>query len=210
MTKTIIAQPLIASATVGEIHTLPSEAHGVPEKQSHAWRRKLLPWIIPVAMLFIVVLQVIPDLLQKWLWMRQLNYAGIFWTLLSVKWGMTCVAFVGAFLFLWINIRLAARNSFALIDYDTAKTAGSLEKTHVIEIGGIPFSRRAVTRTMALISGCSRRALCAWLLHAMGHLSPLSLWWFLRACGPHLWMSMSGSISFVFRSISFCRAVSSS
>ena len=103
-------------------------------------------------MLFVVVLQVIPDFLQKWLWMRQLNYPGIFWTLLSVKWGMTCVAFVGAFLFLWINNRLAVRNSFELIDYDSAKTAGSLRKTHVVEIGGIPLSRRALTRSMTLIT----------------------------------------------------------
>ena len=92
----------------------------------------------------------IPQLLQKWLWMRQLDYAGIFWTLLSVKWGMACVAFVGAFLFLWINIRQAARNSFALAEYDTAKKAGSLEKTRVIAIRGITISRRVVMRTMAL------------------------------------------------------------
>jgi uncharacterized protein len=111
-----------------------------------------LPWIIPVAVLFIVVLQVLPDFLQKWLWMRQLNYRGIFWTLLSVKWGMTCVAFIGAFLFLWINIRLAVRNSFELIEYDPAKTAGCLPKTHVVEIRGIPISRRALTRSMAIIT----------------------------------------------------------
>ena len=82
--------------------------------------------------------------------MRQLNYAGIFWTLLSVKWGMACVAFIGAFLFLWINIRQAAGNSFALAEYDTAKKAGSHEKTRVIEIRGVTISRRAVMRTMAL------------------------------------------------------------
>ena len=52
---------------------------------------------------------------------------------------MTSVAFIGAFLFLWINNRLAVRNSFELIEYAPAKTAGSLRKTHVVEIGGIPF-----------------------------------------------------------------------
>jgi len=31
--------------------------------------------------------------------MRQLNYTGIFWTLLSVKWAMSCAAFVFAFLY---------------------------------------------------------------------------------------------------------------
>ena len=112
--------------------------------------KKYFVTAVVLAVLLIGALIVIPQLLQKWLWMRQLNYAGIFWTLLSVKWGMTCVAFIGAFLFLWINIRQAARNSFALAEYDTAKKAGSLEKTHVIEIRGITISRRVVMRTMAL------------------------------------------------------------
>jgi uncharacterized membrane protein (UPF0182 family) len=105
---------------------------------------------VTIAVLLIGALMVIPDLLQKWLWMRQLNYAGIFWTLLSVKWGMTCAAFIGAFLFLWINIRQAARSSFALAECDTAKKAGALDKSHVIKIRGITISRRAAARTMAL------------------------------------------------------------
>jgi uncharacterized membrane protein (UPF0182 family) len=119
------------------------------ERRHYSWG-KLLNWIAPIAVLLIGTLVVIPDLLQKWLWMRQLNYAGIFWTLLSVKWGMTCVAFTGAFLFLWINLRQATRNSFALAEYDPAKNAGSLDKPHVIEIQGILISRRILTRTMAL------------------------------------------------------------
>ena len=112
--------------------------------------KKYFVTAVVLAVLFIGALMVIPQLLQKWLWMRQLNYAGIFWTLLSVKWGMACVAFVGAFLFLWINIRQAARNSLALAEYGTAKKAGSLEKTHLIEIRGITISHRVVMRTMAL------------------------------------------------------------
>jgi uncharacterized membrane protein (UPF0182 family) len=42
--------------------------------------------------------------------MRQLNYAGIFWTLLSVKWGIFGVAFFVSIIYLWINLRFAARN----------------------------------------------------------------------------------------------------
>ena len=48
--------------------------------------------------------------------MRELDYAGIFWTLLSVQWGMLCSAFVFAFLYLWINLHQAARNSAAFRD----------------------------------------------------------------------------------------------
>jgi hypothetical protein len=42
--------------------------------------------------------------------MRELDYAGIFWTLLSVKWGMFGVASVCALLYLGINLRFAARS----------------------------------------------------------------------------------------------------
>ena len=62
----------------------------------------------------VVVLVGIAGNLEQWLWMRQLNYAGIFWTLLSVQWAMFCSAFVVAFLYLWINLRQAAKNSAAL------------------------------------------------------------------------------------------------
>jgi hypothetical protein len=42
--------------------------------------------------------------------MRQLDYAGIFWTLLSVKWGIFGVALIVSVLYLWVNLRFAARN----------------------------------------------------------------------------------------------------
>jgi hypothetical protein len=58
----------------------------------------------------IVLLAFIPGWIQKWLWMRQLGYTGVFWTLLSVRWELFCAAFVVALLYLWINLRLAARN----------------------------------------------------------------------------------------------------
>jgi uncharacterized membrane protein (UPF0182 family) len=43
--------------------------------------------------------------------MRQLGYSGVFWTLLSLRWELFCAAFVVALLYLWSNLRLAARNS---------------------------------------------------------------------------------------------------
>jgi uncharacterized protein len=57
----------------------------------------------------VVLLTLVAGIIQKWLWMRQLNYTGIFWTLLSVKWGVFGAAFVIGFLYLWINLRYAAR-----------------------------------------------------------------------------------------------------
>jgi len=58
----------------------------------------------------IAILAFIPAWIQKWLWMRQVNYAGIFWTLFSVRWGLFGAAFVVALLYLWINLRLAMKN----------------------------------------------------------------------------------------------------
>ena len=66
--------------------------------------------VIAGAILLIAILTFIPSWIQKWLWMRQLGYAGVFWTLLSVRWELFCVAFVVALLYLAVNLRLAARN----------------------------------------------------------------------------------------------------
>jgi uncharacterized membrane protein (UPF0182 family) len=57
-----------------------------------------------------IVLSVVLGLVQKWLWMRQLDYVGIFWTLLSVKWGIFGVTLIVSIFYLWLNLRLAARN----------------------------------------------------------------------------------------------------
>ena len=105
MSKSTVTQPVHASTSLVQLNNPPHEPHRMAGAQHYYWRGKLLAWSVRVAVLLIAALLVIPALLQKWLWMRQLNYAGIFWTLLSIKWGMTSVAFIGAFLFLWINIR---------------------------------------------------------------------------------------------------------
>jgi uncharacterized membrane protein (UPF0182 family) len=78
---------------------------------AHPLSRHPLRFVIAAAVLLIVVLVSIAGYLEKWLWMRQLDYSGIFWTLLSVQWAMLCSAFVVAFLYLWINLRQAGENS---------------------------------------------------------------------------------------------------
>src|ERR1022692_4948723 len=72
------------------------------------WRP--LKFIILGAGVLIAFLAVVSGLTQKGLWMRELGYTGVFWTLLSVRWELFCAAFVVALLYLWINLRLAARN----------------------------------------------------------------------------------------------------
>jgi len=69
--------------------------------------------IIVGAIAVVAFLTLISGYIQKGLWMRQLGYSGIFWTLLSVRWSLFCAAFVIVLLYLWINLRLVARNGAA-------------------------------------------------------------------------------------------------
>ncbi|HTU50501.1 MAG TPA: UPF0182 family protein, partial [Acidobacteriaceae bacterium] len=80
----------------------------IPPAPPRRRRRHLFSLFWFAAVVVIVLLTVIAGLIQKWLWMRQLHYLGIFWTLLSVQWAMVGVAFVCAFGFLWINFRFVA------------------------------------------------------------------------------------------------------
>ncbi len=74
------------------------------------WRWRSLKLILVAAFVLIALLAISSALLQKGLWMKQLGYSGVFRTRLSVRCGMFCAAFVVALLYVWINLRLAARN----------------------------------------------------------------------------------------------------
>ena len=69
-----------------------------------------LKLIIFTAIVLIALMAVISGLVQKELWMRQLGYPGVFWTLLAIRWELFCLAFLVVFPYLWINLRLATRN----------------------------------------------------------------------------------------------------
>ena len=62
------------------------------------------------AIVLIALLVVISGWIQKWLWMRELGYTGVFWTLLSVQWELFCGAFLVALLYVSINLLFAAKN----------------------------------------------------------------------------------------------------
>jgi hypothetical protein len=64
--------------------------------------------VIVAAVVAVALLVVISGWIQKGLWMRQLGCAGVFWTLLSLRWELFCAAFAVTFLYLWINLRRAA------------------------------------------------------------------------------------------------------
>lgn len=78
---------------------------GSPPRHWGRWLARL--WFVVIAA--IIILTVIAGLIQKGLWMDQLHYMGVFWTLLSVQWGMFAVAFACALAYLWFNFRFVGR-----------------------------------------------------------------------------------------------------
>ena len=114
--------------------------------------RHLLNLMIAVAVLLIIVLGVISGYIEKWLWMRQLDYAGIFWTLLSVQWAMFCSAFVFAFLYLWLNLRQVVRSSAAFRSNGQAGIPALWSGAEAVAQAGIDFSPRLLKLAIILIS----------------------------------------------------------
>ncbi len=79
---------------------------------SRKW--SLLRLVIATVVVLIAFLAASAGWIQKELWMRQLGYAGVFWTIMSLRWELFCAAFVVSFLYLWINLRIAKRNGEVL------------------------------------------------------------------------------------------------
>jgi uncharacterized membrane protein (UPF0182 family) len=98
----------------------PKETRGTEQVLLSPSAGHRLRWGLFVVFAVAILITVILGLVQKWLWMRELNYTGIFWTLLSVKWAMFGAAAVGAFLFLWMNLRIAARAVVDLLKHSAA------------------------------------------------------------------------------------------
>ena len=116
-----------------------------------AWLGKTLKWLFPVAALLFIALIAIPGFLQKWLWMRQLDYTAIFWTLFSVKVGLICIAFAFAFLFLWLNLRQAAKSVTVLAGSDAMPPVGSTPEASESRLKAILLVRHIVVRGAALL-----------------------------------------------------------
>ena len=74
-------------------------------------RLLFLELLVPAAIVMFIVVGGVTGYLQKWLWMEQLHYPGIFWTLFSVQWTMFAAAFVSVFLFISINLGVALQHS---------------------------------------------------------------------------------------------------
>jgi len=114
---------------------------------SHRWPRPQL-WIAAAVLLFIVL--ALANYVEQWLWMRQVDYVGIFWTLLSVQWVMFGSAFVFAFLYLWLNLRQAAKAAFR--GRGEAWKPDFLSRSDAVTQIGIEFSPKILKLTAILIS----------------------------------------------------------
>ena len=88
----------------------PQDAQGGDANLALPGRRWL---ILAVAVAVAIVLLGLTGYVERWLWMRQLDYVGIFWTLLSVQWALGILAFGLAFGFLWLNLRRAVQVNIA-------------------------------------------------------------------------------------------------
>jgi hypothetical protein len=185
----------MSATAVEKITHLPNEPRGPVRQNPSPRKRHLLRWSLVALIAGGIVLTVLLGLVQKFLWMRELDYAGIFWTLLSVKWGMFGVASVCALLYLGINLRFAARS------VSISRVARALPQgCHFLSLRRgcrCLFRCRQKNQHRFKPEGtgvghrCGRHVrlvdICSWSFESMGHLSPLSLRRIVRSGRPALW-----------------------
>ena len=106
--KPLAEQEPNSSGSVHVIHEMRPRLR--PPGGGMSRRKRPIGLAILGAISVIAILAFVPSWIQKWLWMRQVGYSGIFWTLFSVRWELFGAAFVVALLYLWINLRFAAKN----------------------------------------------------------------------------------------------------
>jgi uncharacterized membrane protein (UPF0182 family) len=82
------------------------DAQGNPGAPNRSGRMISIGAIVVVVLFAIVGLA---GYVENWLWMRQLDYVGVFWTILSVKVAIGVVTFLLVFGFLWVNLHEAVR-----------------------------------------------------------------------------------------------------
>ena len=126
----------------------------------HPRLRLLLQLVVPGLILTAIAVGLVTGYLEKWLWMDELRYGGIFWKLLSIQWAMYAVSFVAVFLFMWLNLR------------------------HALVVGGVPSGRRPVRRALVPSGGTQLRSelqLAPHLLHSAIIIGSLLIAWMAAA-----------------------------
>lgn len=125
-------------------------------KGSHP-KLEFLLLFVPVALLAFVAVSMITSYVQKWLWMKQLDYTGIFWTVFSVQWLMFVAALICVYFFFWVNLLKAIHNSTPSGTGDGAQKISSFRQ-HMRERTNIDFSPKMLDGYVVIVS-----AWMAWL-----------------------------------------------
>ncbi len=120
--------------------------------------------MVIAAVLFIAALDTIPDYVVNWLWMRQLGYGNIFWTIFSVGWAMFAAAFAVAFLFLWLNLRYAIWSDIFGAARGQRRTPYVWARNSLIRFTATPFAPRLAR--VDVILAC---AVVAWFFGGAFH-----------------------------------------
>jgi uncharacterized membrane protein (UPF0182 family) len=112
-------------------------------RRYHSILRLILRYVFPVAIVGLIVIGALTAYLQKWLWMGELHFRGIFWTLLAVQWSMFAVAFICAFAFLWVNLHHALRVCGALGSQPLSRNLLQPDLSHVSDVELTPHLLRS-------------------------------------------------------------------
>ncbi len=116
--------------------------------------RLLARYVLPGVVLLLIAVSMVTGYLEKWLWMGQLHYTGIFWTMLSVQWTMYATSFAIVFTFAWLNLRKALLN------------------------GGVPAGRSLMSRALVpKATGSVELELTPHLLHSGIIMASLMIAW---------------------------------
>ena len=140
---------------------------------------------------------------EKWLWMRQLDFVAIFWTLLSVQCAMGLAAFVFAFAFLWLNLRRSVRSVAAAGSAAEPASGPGLGRRGATRRGDRGVSQDIADR-LRLCQLRRRRAVRHRDVFAMGHVSCASATARPSAYPIRSTASTSASMSFISPSMKCC------
>jgi uncharacterized membrane protein (UPF0182 family) len=110
-----VIPPVLGAIAVNEGVVLDKPSPKVVSGVKRSSNRHLLRIAGASAVIVLIVLAALIGIVQKWLWMGELGFRGIFWTLLRTQWAMFGAAFLVAFFYLWINVRHAGNQDQAAL-----------------------------------------------------------------------------------------------
>jgi uncharacterized membrane protein (UPF0182 family) len=136
----------------GPVSPWKSSDEGRLPKRSHAVLLLVLQLLIPAAILLMIAVGMVTGYLEKWLWMGQLHYTGIFWTLFSVQWVMFAAAFLFVFVFLSLNLGEALRHSGILKARNVPTRGTALSGMSMEDLAEIELSPNLLRSAVVIVS----------------------------------------------------------